>query len=120
MESLSEKILYTSRWLLAPIYLGLSFGLLLLGLKFFQEVFHVLPLVFSTKEADLVLLILSLIDLSLVGGLIVMVMFSGYENFVSRIYVVVICWLSIDGASPFYGSFRITLGYHVPHIQAHL
>ena len=85
MESLSEKILYASRWLLAPIYLGLSFGLLLLGLKFFQEVFHVLPLVFSTKEADLVLIILSLIDLSLVGGLIVMVMLSGYENFVSNI-----------------------------------
>ena len=85
MESLSEKILYASRWLLAPIYLGLSLGLLLLGLKFFQQVFHVLPLVFSTKEADLVLIILSLIDLSLVGGLIVMVMLSGYENFVSNI-----------------------------------
>ena len=85
MESLSEKILYASRWLLAPIYLGLSAALLLLGLKFFQEVFHVLPLVFSTKEADLVLIILSLIDLSLVGGLIVMVMLSGYENFVSNI-----------------------------------
>jgi len=85
MESIAEKFLYASRWLLAPIYLGLSFGLLLLGLKFFQEVFHALPLVFSTKEADLVLLILSLIDLSLVGGLIVMVMLSGYENFVSNI-----------------------------------
>ena len=85
MDQLSEKILFASRWLLAPIYLGLSFGLLLLGLKFFQEVFHVLPLVFSTKEADLVLIILSLIDLSLVGGLLVMVMLSGYENFVSTI-----------------------------------
>ncbi len=85
IESIAEKFLYASRWLLAPIYLGLSFGLLLLGLKFFQEVIHVLPLVFSTKEADLVLLILSLIDLSLVGGLIVMVMLSGYENFVSTI-----------------------------------
>ncbi len=85
IESFAEKFLYASRWLLAPIYLGLSFGLLLLGLKFFQEVFHILPLVFATKEADLVLLILSLIDLSLVGGLIVMVMLSGYENFVSNI-----------------------------------
>ena len=85
IETLAEKFLYASRWLLAPIYLGLSFGLLLLGLKFFQEVFHVLPMVFSTKEADLVLLILSLIDLSLVGGLLVMVMLSGYENFVSSI-----------------------------------
>ena len=85
MESIAEKFLYASRWLLAPIYLGLSFGLLLLGLKFFQEVIHVLPLVFTTKEADLVLFILSLIDLSLVGGLLVMVMLSGYENFVSTI-----------------------------------
>jgi uncharacterized protein (TIGR00645 family) len=85
IESIAEKFLYASRWLLAPIYLGLSFGLLLLGLKFFQEIIHVLPMVFSTKEADLVLLILSLIDLSLVGGLLVMVMLSGYENFVSNI-----------------------------------
>jgi len=85
IENVAEKFLYASRWLLAPIYLGLSFGLLLLGLKFFQEVLHALPLVFATKEADLVLLILSLIDLSLVGGLIVMVMLSGYENFVSNI-----------------------------------
>lgn len=85
IERIAENFLYASRWLLAPIYLGLSFGLLLLGLKFFQEVIHVLPLVFSTKEADLVLIILSLIDLSLVGGLLVMVMLSGYENFVSNI-----------------------------------
>ena len=85
IENIAEKFLYSSRWLLAPIYLGLSFALLLLGLKFFQEVIHALPLVFSIKEADLVLLILSLIDLSLVGGLIVMVMLSGYENFVSSI-----------------------------------
>ncbi len=85
IESIAEKFLYASRWLLAPIYLGLSFGLLLLGLKFFQEIIHALPMVFSTKEADLVLLILSLIDLSLVGGLLVMVMLSGYENFVSNI-----------------------------------
>jgi len=85
METIAEKFLYASRWLLAPIYLGLSFGLLILGIKFFQEVIHVMPLIFSTKEADLVLIILGLIDLSLVGGLIVMVMLSGYENFVSSI-----------------------------------
>jgi len=85
IEQVAEKFLYASRWLLAPIYLGLSLGLLLLGIKFFQEVIHLAPVILSMKEADLVLLILSLIDLSLVGGLIVMVMFSGYENFVSRI-----------------------------------
>ncbi len=85
MESIAERTLYASRWLLAPIYLGLSLGLLILGIKFFQEIIHVMPLVFSTKEADIVLIILSLIDISLVGGLIVMVMLSGYENFVSTI-----------------------------------
>lgn len=85
IERIAEKFLYASRWLLAPIYLGLSFGLLVLGIKFFQEVIHVFPLILETKEADLVLLILSLIDLSLVGGLLVMVMLSGYENFVSSI-----------------------------------
>ncbi|MCK5395738.1 MAG: TIGR00645 family protein [Gammaproteobacteria bacterium] len=85
MESIAEKFLYASRWLLAPIYLGLSFGLLILGIKFFQEIIHVIPLIFATKETDIVLLILSLIDISLVGGLIVMVMLSGYENFVSTI-----------------------------------
>jgi len=85
MEVIAEKFLYASRWLLAPIYLGLSAGLLILGIKFFQEVLHIMPLIFSMKESDLVLVILSLIDMSLVGGLIVMVMLSGYENFVSRI-----------------------------------
>jgi len=85
IENIAEKFLYASRWLLAPIYLGLSFGLLILGIKFFQEVLHVLPLILSTKETDLVLILLSLVDLSLVGGLIVMVMLSGYENFVSSI-----------------------------------
>ena len=76
---------YASRWLLAPIYFGLSLGLLALALKFFQEVVHVLPNVFALSEADLILVILSLIDMSLVGGLLVMVMISGYENFVSQL-----------------------------------
>ena len=80
-----EKALYASRWLLAPLYLGLSLGLILLGIKFFQEVLHTLPRVLQGTETDLVLLILSLVDMSLVGGLLVMVMLSGYENFVSAI-----------------------------------
>ncbi|WP_313741339.1 TIGR00645 family protein [Pseudomonas sp.] len=85
MERLLENAMYASRWLLAPIYFGLSLGLLALALKFFQEIVHVLPNVFGMAEADLVLVILSLIDMSLVGGLLVMVMFSGYENFVSQL-----------------------------------
>lgn len=77
--------MYASRWLLAPVYIGLSFALLALAIKFFQEIFHILPHVFELSESDLVLAILSMIDMGLVGGLLVMVMFSGYENFVSSL-----------------------------------
>lgn len=85
IERTVERALYASRWLLAPLYLGLSLGLILLGIKFFQEIFHALPTIIQATETDLVLLILSLVDMSLVGGLLVMVMLSGYENFVSAI-----------------------------------
>ncbi|MFA5495506.1 MAG: TIGR00645 family protein [Porticoccaceae bacterium] len=85
MEQLFERAMYATRWLLAPIYLGLSLALLALGIKFFMELFHTLPHILTITEMDLILLVLSLIDISLVGGLIIMVMFSGYENFVSQI-----------------------------------
>ncbi len=87
MEKLIEKLMYSSRWIMAPIYLGLSLVLFALGIKFFQEILHVFPSILSMKEADLILVTLSLIDIALVGGLIVMVMFSGYENFVSQLDV---------------------------------
>lgn len=84
METMIERLMYASRWLLAPIYIGLSLALIALGIKFFQEIFHVLPNVLEVGETDLVLLVLSLIDIALVSGLIVMVMFTSYENFVSK------------------------------------
>ncbi len=80
-----ERVLFASRWLLAPIYLGLSLGLFALAVKFFEEVFHILPTLLVISETELILTILSMIDIALVGGLIVMVMLSGYENFVSTI-----------------------------------
>ena len=85
MERFIEKTMYASRWLLAPIYVGLSLGLLALALKFFQEIFHVLPNIFAMAESEVILVLLSLIDMALVGGLLVMVMISGYENFVSQL-----------------------------------
>lgn len=85
MEKIVERLMYASRWLMAPIYLGLSLVLMALGIKFFQEVWHVFSEVWVMKEADLILIILSMIDITLVGGLIIMVMLSGYENFVSRL-----------------------------------
>ena len=85
IEQTLERLLFACRWLLAPLYLGLSLALLVLGIKFFQEAYHVIFDVLTLEEADLVLTVLALIDLALVVSLIVMVMFSGYENFVSRI-----------------------------------
>lgn len=85
MEHFIERVMYASRWLLAPIYLGMSLTLIALGIKFFQEIIHILPVLISIKEAELILVLLSLIDMALVGGLIVMVMISSYENFVSRL-----------------------------------
>jgi uncharacterized protein (TIGR00645 family) len=63
----------------------LALALLALGIKFFQEAFHLIVDILNMSESDVVLRVLSLIDISLVGSLIVMVMFSGYENFVSTI-----------------------------------
>ncbi len=85
LESTVERIMYASRWLLAPVYLGLSLVLLALTIKFFQEVFHFLPHLLEIDDSDLILKLLTLIDITLVGSLTVIVMFSGYENFVSQL-----------------------------------
>lgn len=87
MEIWVERLLFASRWLLAPIYLGLSLALVAVGIKFFQEAYHLLSHIWALKETDMVLAVLAMIDLGLVASLIVMVMFSGYENFVSQIDV---------------------------------
>lgn len=84
IAQLMERMMYASRWFLAPIYMGLSLALMALTVKFFQELLHFLPHVLELGEADMILTLLSLIDLTLVGSLIVIVMFSGYENFVSQ------------------------------------
>ncbi|WP_339664999.1 TIGR00645 family protein [uncultured Pseudomonas sp.] len=85
MERLLENTMYSARWILAPIYFGLSFALLALAVKFFQELLHLAPHLLEIAEADLILVVLSLVDMALVGGLLVMVMISGYENFVSQL-----------------------------------
>src|SRR4249919_964366 len=85
LEQFIEKLLFACRWLLAPLYLGLGLALLALGVKFFQEAFHLIEHIMVSTESELVLTVLALIDISLVGSLIVMVMFYGYENFVSTI-----------------------------------
>lgn len=77
--------LFASRWLLAPFYVVLVVGIAGLLLKSFQELFHFVAHLFSASEADVVLGVLSLVDLTLTGSLVVIVIFAGYENFGSKI-----------------------------------
>jgi uncharacterized protein (TIGR00645 family) len=92
MERTIERLLFASRWILAPVYLGLSLALIVLGVQFFLELWHLVHGMFVPgdegkvlSEAQVVLGLLAMVDLVLVGTLIVMVMFSGYENFVSQL-----------------------------------
>jgi len=84
VELAMERILYASRWILAPVYVGMSLVLCAIAIKFFQELFHFLPDILEVSESELVLKLLTLIDLTLVSSLTIIVMFSGYENFVSQ------------------------------------
>ena len=84
-ERIIETIIFSSRWLLAPFYVGLVGALVVLLLKFVQELFHFVAHPFRATEADTILGVLTLIDLTFAGSLIVIVVFSGYENFVSKI-----------------------------------
>jgi uncharacterized protein (TIGR00645 family) len=96
VETIIEKIIFQSRWLMAPFYLGLSLALVLLMITFLRELAHEIPAVVSgyhvvdgktvrIKDADVILLVLTLIDMSLAGNLLLTVIFAGYENFVSKI-----------------------------------
>jgi uncharacterized protein (TIGR00645 family) len=87
MERRLEQGIFASRWLMAPFYVGLIVALVMLLIKFLQYLFTKLPNVLSMDEADVILTVLSLIDLSLAGNLLIIVIFSGYENFVSKLEV---------------------------------
>ena len=85
VEKLIEKILVSSRWLMAPFYLGLVLTILIVLFKFAQELFHFVTHASSMTEEDTVTGALGVVDLALLGSLILIVIFSGYENFVSKI-----------------------------------
>jgi len=80
-----ESVLFNSRWLMAPFYLGLVVSLAVLLFKFGMMLWEFILHAPAAKESDIILGVLSLIDVSLTGNLILIVVFSGYENFVSRI-----------------------------------
>ena len=81
-EKFMEKFMFASRWLLAPFYFGLILSLFFLLIVFIKEIIH-FTMNFTTNETEVILFILTLIDLSFAGNLLIIVIFSVYENFVS-------------------------------------
>lgn len=79
-----EKLLFAGRWLMAPFYLGLMVSLAFLLVTFLKELWHFILTIHTATESDVILAALTMIDLSLMGNLIIMVVLSGYENFVSK------------------------------------
>ncbi len=85
LEHAIEYVILASRWLLVVFYLGLAFALGLYAISFARKLWEYVSHVMDLQETEAILKILSLIDASLVASLVVMVIISGYENFVSRL-----------------------------------
>lgn len=84
IEHALEAFIFGSRWLLAPLYLGMVLVLAMLLVKFIKEFIGFVPLVFAGEGGDVIIGVLSLIDVVMVANLIIIIVFAGYENFVSR------------------------------------
>lgn len=80
-----ERALLSTRWLLAPFFLSLLVGLVALLVKAAQHTFHLAETILSASESDTILAVLGLIDLTLAASLVLIIIFSGYENFISNI-----------------------------------
>ncbi|MDB9825425.1 TIGR00645 family protein [Alphaproteobacteria bacterium] len=87
IEHFLEKVMFASRWLMAPFYLGLIICLIVLLITFCSELIHFFTGGMTFEETEIILFALTLIDLSFTGNLLLIVIFSGYENFVSKIDV---------------------------------
>jgi len=87
MDRFIERLLIAARWLLVPIYLGLALLLLLFIVQFFRELYDAAIEVMLSPHPNVIAAALGLVDLTLLAVLVVMVMLSGYENFVSQLEI---------------------------------
>ena len=85
VESIFEKLIFASRWLQAPLYAGLIVGGVLYAYKFLMELIHLLVTIDEITESELMLGVLTLVDITMVANLLIMVIIGGYSTFVSRI-----------------------------------
>ncbi|MFW5823944.1 MAG: TIGR00645 family protein [Marinobacter sp.] len=86
-EKVLEAGIFASRWLLAPFFVGLILAILVLLGKFFKELLSLVAGMWSAPDYDVVISILTLVDTALIASLLLIIIFSGYENFVSKIGV---------------------------------
>ncbi len=86
-EHFIESMLFNGRWLLIPFYVGLLLGLVVLVFKFVQEFVHLMSITMSSSLKATTISLLELLDIVLLANLILIVIFSGYENFVSKIAI---------------------------------
>jgi uncharacterized protein (TIGR00645 family) len=84
LETRFEHFLFTSRWLMAPVYFGLVVAMLVLLVKFGKEIYALFAGLTTVSSGDLIIGVLSLVDVALIMNLLIIIMFSGYENFVSK------------------------------------
>jgi uncharacterized protein (TIGR00645 family) len=87
IENRLESFMFAGRWLLAPFYIGLLLALGLLLVKFVKSFIEFAPLVFTSEGGEVIVALLSLIDVVLVANLLLIIVYAGYENFVSRMHL---------------------------------
>ncbi len=78
--------MFGSRWLLAPLYVGLVMSIILLLIKFAKEFYFLAGGIMSAESGDVIIGILSLIDITLIANLLIIIVYAGYENFVSKMH----------------------------------
>jgi len=82
-----ERAIFASRWILAPFFLGLIVAMLVLLVKFAKELFSLVMGVLGLYQHDAIISILTLVDTALIAVLLLIIVFSGYENFVSKLSI---------------------------------
>ena len=86
VETALERLMFGSRWLLAPLYIGLVLSIFLLLIKFAKEFFVLSSGILTAQSGDVIIGILSLIDITLIANLLIIIVYAGYENFVSKMH----------------------------------
>ncbi|MDP1670573.1 MAG: YqhA family protein, partial [Alphaproteobacteria bacterium] len=86
-ETALENFMFNSRWLLAPLYVGLVLSITLLLIKFAKEFYFLAGGIMTAESGDVIIGILSLIDITLIANLLIIIVYAGYENFVSKMHI---------------------------------